>query len=123
MATQGRAEQPLTAQYEKLRANEKQAELWARISEVPYPESGLPTKDPGLPVILKLFLATYLWPALLHTSDELPEGRTKLIHPFGSVAKVYFNVSSDRCALHLHLELMKCKMVENQWLKIRRLEE
>ena len=31
---------------------------------------------------------------MTHTSDEIPNGRVKLIHPFGTVAKIKFDITS-----------------------------
>ena len=41
---------------------------------------------------------------MTHTSDDFPEGRVKLIHPYGSVAKVKFQITSPgRCAVSFPL--------------------
>ena len=60
--------------------------MWARNVETAY-TGALPTEGPGIEAG-KLLLAPYDRATLTHVGDELPEGRVKLIHPFGTVALV-----------------------------------
>ena len=38
---------------------------------------------------------------MTHTSEEIPNGRIKLIHTFGTVAKIKFDVSAPGRCKHL----------------------
>lgn len=93
-----RAELPL--EYGAMSAVQKQEVLWNNVISSQYTtdyssESALPTEESLLPSpdLLNPF---YLLDTFFHISDEMPEGRTKLIHAYGSVAKVEFRVTSSR---------------------------
>lgn len=81
----------LPTNYQDLGAEEKQELVWSEITksheEDPLPPvSGNSFKD----VLQKLRGLFDLGPTFDYTSDELPEGRIKIIHANGSVAKVAF---------------------------------
>jgi len=90
----------LPASYEYLRAVDKQYYLWEEIKNSDYMKKSdfthLPSTDPGIiSGILRLFSSSFLWTTFTHVSDEMPEGRLKLIHTYGSVAEVEFKMNSD----------------------------
>lgn len=64
--------------------------MWARNVESAY--DALPTEGPGGLESAKLLLVPYVRDTLAHVGDELPEGRLKLIHPHGTVARVHLRV-------------------------------
>ena len=49
-----------------------------------------PLKNPGFGALAGLFNPFFLIRSFTHASDEMPRGRTKLIHTYGSVAKIEF---------------------------------
>lgn len=71
-------------------ATQKLDWMWARNVETAY-EGALPTEGPGIEAG-KLLLAPYARTTLTHVGDELPDGRRKLIHPYGTVALVEVRV-------------------------------
>jgi hypothetical protein len=83
----------LPPNYEHLSANEKLDILWRQISQEPYSDNSLPTTKPA--TIASLFLPPYLEKSFTVTSDEMPVGRTKLIHTYGSVAKVELRITNN----------------------------
>ncbi len=60
----------------------------------------LPTEPHGALESAQVPPAPYVRCALTHVGDELPEGRVKLIHPCGTVARVHLQVVDTR---YLHL--------------------
>jgi hypothetical protein len=80
----------LPAGYESLTAAAKQAQLWKVVSESAYTPRCRPSSG--------LFLAALAAPGTIATmstsldraSDELPVGRRKMVHPFGTVAAFDF---------------------------------
>lgn len=85
---------PVPERYASLGRFEKLDLLWSRIAADPYPASALPTKAPGAWARRKLFSVDYDRTSFEHASDELPEGREKLVHRYGTVARVRFEVRS-----------------------------
>jgi hypothetical protein len=83
----------LPADYTSMKAIEKQDLLWSEISQSEYSE--LPTKNPGTLDSLSLFSCPFLKTSFTRASDEMPEGRIKLIHTYGSVAKVELRIHSE----------------------------
>jgi hypothetical protein len=69
-------------------AAEKLELLWAKVSADPYPPGKLPSKVPSPWGRRKLFSVPYNRVSFDHATDELPEGRDKLVHAHGVVAKV-----------------------------------
>ncbi|BDA43777.1 hypothetical protein COCOBI_04-7930 [Coccomyxa sp. Obi] len=90
----------MDAGYEALDAPQKLEKLWNRIQESIYPAgTALPTQEPSAAEHLGLVWPPHLKPSFLHSSDIAPDGRSKLIHTFGSVAKVHWNLETTwRCA-------------------------
>ena len=79
----------LPAQYQDLTALQKQKVLWQQIKSIPYTE--LPETRTGLGIgfilnSLKSF--STLSTSFDRTSDEMPKGRAKIIHPFGATAPI-----------------------------------
>ena len=86
--TISQAHADLAESYDSFSAKEKRAILWENSIKNDYDLDHLDTSKTSFLEKGKLFLKSYLLPAFNHTSDELPEGRKRLIHEFGSVAKV-----------------------------------
>lgn len=78
----------LPAGYGARPAAEKLALLWSRVMSDPYPDGALPTAVPGALSRLRLFTVGYTRGSFEHESDELPAGRSKLLHTYGTVACV-----------------------------------
>lgn len=78
------------AKYTASSAAEKLDWMWARNLETAY--DALPTEGPGALESAQLLLVPYVRKTLTHVGDELPEGRVKLIHPHGTVARVFLRV-------------------------------
>ena len=77
----------LPANYESFTAVQKQEILWQNINTEPYGYDNLPTAGPT-PEQLGAFMSlNYTLQSFLHVSDEMPIGRTKVVHPYGPVAK------------------------------------
>jgi hypothetical protein len=55
-----------------------------------YPAGSLPTKGPSALDLAKLFSCSFLQVTFNHQSDEMPFERKRVIHTYGSVAKVRF---------------------------------
>ncbi len=71
-------------------AREKLYDLREKIEGSSYLARGLalPTEGPGVWDMLKLFSPSFLRVSFLRTSDEMPEGRLKLIHTYGVTGAV-----------------------------------
>lgn len=80
--------------YSALSRFEKLDLLWARIIADPY--DALPAKAPGAWARRKLFSVDYDKASFVHASDELPEGREKLLHRHGTCARVRVEVTEPR---------------------------
>lgn len=91
----------LPENYKQLSAREKQEVLWTQIEETSYSNATLPFfsvsmitkafKDlfgRAFGYTTTFFSPDYLKTTFNHASDEMPEGRTKIIHAHGSTAKV-----------------------------------
>jgi hypothetical protein len=75
----------IPSNYNSLSIQERQEALWNEVQFTAYSLSRLPTQTPGPGSLFDInFLAT----SFNRQSDFLPTGRKKLIHTFGSVAKV-----------------------------------
>ena len=96
----------MVAEYEALGAPQKLDKLWNSIQESIYPAgTAFPTKEPGAAEQVGLVWPPHLKPTFMHSSDIMPVGRSKLIHTFGSVAKVSLQIkSTSRQALCTFLE-------------------
>ncbi len=82
----------LPNEYDALGRFEKLDLLWARISADRYADDALPQKVPSAWKRRKLFSVDYNRGSFEHASDELPQGRDKLIHRYGTVARVRIEV-------------------------------
>ncbi len=81
----------LPADYQSLSAQEKQDLLWNELGKSHEVEPLPPfTGNSFNEVLTKLKGLFNLGPSFDHSSDELPEGRVKVIHANGSVAKISF---------------------------------
>jgi hypothetical protein len=81
--------------YDALPRGQKVELLWERITADPHPAQGMPTKPPSLWARRKIFTVGYNKGSFDHVSDELPEGRKKLVHAHGCCAKVELKVTSE----------------------------
>lgn len=80
----------LSPYYQEQTAEQKQAELWQQIESSEW-QTRPAFNDDGWSSILKNIKALMsLGKTFDHVSDEIPEGRPKFIHTYGSVAKVEF---------------------------------
>lgn len=93
LLTLSTASATLPDNYQTLNAREKQDILWDNTVTEMY--SKLPADNPGVLELMKLLSWRYLLPSFKHVSDELPLGRKKLIHTYGSVAKVRWVADGD----------------------------
>ncbi|HBD96306.1 MAG: hypothetical protein A2015_15395 [Spirochaetes bacterium GWF1_31_7] len=84
--------QNLPVDYQSKTALEKQNLLWRQIESSEY--TSLPTKGVSPFDIFKLFQVKYLTPTITHQSDEMPLNRKRLIHSYGSVAKIQYTPSA-----------------------------
>lgn len=87
---------PLPVNYQARPGAEKLDLLWKNIAATAYPPNGLPPGEPGLLARLPLFMIGYLRTSVEHESDELPPGRAKLLHRYGSVARVRFDATTEQ---------------------------
>lgn len=85
----------LPTSYVALSAAEKLALLWDRVRADVYPSDALPNDVPSDWARRRLFSVPYDRMSFEHCSDELPEGRVKLLHRHGAVAPVRFEVRED----------------------------
>ena len=86
------AKTSLPASYQTLSGREKQDHIWAEISTVSYDFNKLPREGPSFLAIAAQLVPSYLTKSFTHVSDEMPEGRKKILHPFGTAAKVDFHI-------------------------------
>lgn len=78
----------LPADYQTKKAIEKQQLIWEQIELSKYDK--LPVKGVNGFDMLNLFKVKYLTKTISHQSDEMPVSRKKIIHTYGSVAKITF---------------------------------
>jgi hypothetical protein len=78
--------------YQDESAEEKLNLLWDKVSASPYAWTNLPTKDPGFFELASLLRPRYDSVSFTQVSDEMPEGRKKLIHTYGSAAKIQLKI-------------------------------
>jgi hypothetical protein len=84
--------QQLPDNYQNKSALEKQDLLWKQIENTKYDK--LPTVLSGLDMS-NLLKVDYITKTISHESDEMPSKRKRLIHTFGSVAKITFTPKSS----------------------------
>ncbi|OQV17763.1 putative Inhibitor of Bruton tyrosine kinase [Hypsibius exemplaris] len=73
----------------------KQDDIWSKIQATAYPLEALPQGDAGLFSRVRLLRPGFDRVSFEHTSDEMPDGRAKLIHAHGSVAKVELKIKEN----------------------------
>ena len=79
----------LPANYQNLTALQKQKLLWAEIQKTPYTEWPQTNTGLGFGFLLKsVKTLSSLATSFDRKSDEMPQGRAKIIHPFGVTAPV-----------------------------------
>lgn len=81
--------------YSRLGAEEKLDALWALVSSDPYPEGALPTRVPGPWGRRKLFSTSFNRGSFELSGDELPPDRPKLVHTYGSCARVTMKITAS----------------------------
>ena len=89
------AEAKLPANYVEQPASIKRDILWENIKRQPYSLSDLPSENPGALELLQLLATPFLKVSFTHSQDEMPVGRKKLIHTYGSSAKVRLEVEAS----------------------------
>ncbi len=77
----------LPADYQALPRADKEALLWSKAEASEYPAGTMPDRWPGPLDMLKLASSRHDRVSLDHVSDEMPPGRIKLLHRYGSVAR------------------------------------
>ncbi len=83
--------QELDANFVALRAVEKQSLLYKKVQKSEYSQPQImKQKNPSTLSMASLLSAKSLMKSFLLTSDEFPKERTKLLHTYGSVAKISF---------------------------------
>jgi hypothetical protein len=88
------AQSTLPQNYTQLSADQKRDILWSNVVETEYALGKMPKQFP-LVEMIKLFNPRFLVKTFQHQSDELPKGRIKTIHAFGSVAKIRLNITHN----------------------------
>lgn len=96
-------------EYQAMQACDKEAEVWTAIETSEYQELPMWTGLEVFPLAAKILLdpfnafgivKAYLTVTMEHESDQMPEiagvGRTRAIHPYGSIAKVEFVADPDQ---------------------------
>jgi len=85
----------LPEDYQSYSASEKQDLLWQEVASTPW-ENLPPYNNNDWSSILKNIKALFsLSKTFDHTSDEIPEGRVKFIHTYGSVVKFSFEPAAS----------------------------
>lgn len=82
--------------YDALPAADKLEALWGAVCAAPYDDAALPTSVPGAWGRRHLFKVGYDEVSFTHGSDVMPAGRSKLIHRYGTCAKVRVDVDDAR---------------------------
>ncbi|OQV12663.1 hypothetical protein BV898_13072 [Hypsibius exemplaris] len=78
--------------YGSLSADAKQDLLWYQISSSRYSLDQLPIEPPSQANLSNLFVPKYLQKSFTWQGDQMPEGRTRILHPYGSVCKVALEI-------------------------------
>jgi len=84
--------------YEREPAETKLDYLWGRVVSDAYEEGVLPVNAPGGWKRRRLFSVGYNRISFEHVSDELPEGREKLLHRHGCVARVRLDITHPQAS-------------------------
>lgn len=83
----------LPENYVSLPAEEKLRVLWSRVSQNPYSLDSLPTAPvPPAYLAANAMNTTFLQTSFTWTDDEMPPGRIKAFHRYGSVCKVKLDI-------------------------------
>ncbi|HRI68444.1 MAG TPA: hypothetical protein PK156_29650 [Polyangium sp.] len=82
----------LPSDYEKRSAREKNDLIWANINSDPHSEAKLPTSAPSPIARLKLFSVDFNKGSFA-PGDELPPERKKLVHTYGTCARVSLHIT------------------------------
>lgn len=86
----------LPEDYETWYAHQKLDYLWAeKITPTLYEELPELSGQGWFDILKSLKTLTNLGDSFDHVSDEIPEGREKIIHAYGSVAKAYLRITHD----------------------------
>lgn len=86
----------LPTNYLELKAAEKQEILFNNVSKDPYTiDEILESKDPSIFFALKLLSTTYLAESFTNPNDVFEGEKTKVIHTYGSVAQVEFQITQE----------------------------
>lgn len=89
----------LPADYQTRSADEKLRLLWAPIAASEWTDEELPSIGVGAfyaeATMKGLFAPWFLRRSLEHISDEMPEGRDRIIHKFGSCAQIEYESTGD----------------------------
>lgn len=72
-------------------AEEKLEHLWRQSEETRY--GALPTKGPSTADSVRALRPSFLHRTFLHRGEILPEGRRKVVHPFGVLGRIRFIVT------------------------------
>lgn len=86
----------LPSDYESRPAKDKLGLLWEQIAADPYPEDDMPRRVPGGWERRKLFSVDFNRASFEHVGDEMPEGRPKLVHTYGTAAPITMHVDDAR---------------------------
>ncbi|OWA53595.1 hypothetical protein BV898_18016 [Hypsibius exemplaris] len=85
----------LPADYESRSAQAKQEVLWTQIQAEPHDPNSFPVEAPSKLQSALLVVPTHLRHAFTHVSDEMIEGRVKLLHTYGICAKAHLVMVPD----------------------------
>ena len=71
--------------YDGLTAADKQGVLWKNCSEAPYDAAAIAANNSDAPFFqaIEIFFPQHTHTTFLNASDEMPEGRKKVIHAHG----------------------------------------
>jgi hypothetical protein len=99
--------QQLPDDYQTKSASEKQALLWNNVEKTAYKK--LPVQGPSGLDMANLLNVNYLTKSISNESDEMPSKRKRLIHTYGSVAKIiYTPISSTPAFTGLFSSVVPC---------------
>lgn len=93
MATASNYEE-LPPDYQTLSGAKKQDLLWSNIENTVYDINNLPFLDYGI-ASAQLLLPSFDAKSFSHESDEMIEGRPKVIHTYGSAAKIELQIDAN----------------------------